>query len=90
MAQLAVTVGDLHFTGRWETGAPRTVDAIGAMLPLRERLIHVRWSGEGCWIPFGDQHLDLPWENATSHPVPGLSNARSVVVPPKAAARVSW
>ena len=71
MAQLAVTVGDLHFTGRWEGGAPRTVAAIGGMLPLRERLIHVRWSGEGCWIPFGDQHLDLPWENATSHPAPG-------------------
>ena len=71
MAQLAVTVGDLHFTGRWETGAPRTVAAIGAMLPLHQRLIHVRWSGEGCWIPFGELHLDLPWENATSHPAPG-------------------
>lgn len=71
MGELAVTVGDLHFTGRWEQAAPRTVDAIRALLPLDRRLIHVRWSGEGCWIPFGDEHLDIPWENATSHPARG-------------------
>ena len=41
------------------------------MLPLRSRLIHVRWSGEGCWVPLGDLHLDIPPENATSHPAPG-------------------
>lgn len=71
MGQLVVTVGDLHFTGRWEPGAPRTVEVVAGLLPLRRQLIHVRWSGEGCWVPFGDEHLDLPWENATSHPSPG-------------------
>jgi hypothetical protein len=71
MSTLHVTVGDLHFSGRWTAEAPRTVDVIRRMLPLRGQLIHCRWSGEGCWIPFGDAFLDLPPENATSHPSPG-------------------
>jgi len=41
------------------------------MLPYRERLIHVRWSGEACWIPLGDLDLGLGYENATSYPAPG-------------------
>jgi hypothetical protein len=23
------------------------------------------------WIPLGDMHLDVPWENATTYPAPG-------------------
>ena len=41
------------------------------MLPYRERLIHVRWSGGACWIPLGGLELGLGYENATSYPVPG-------------------
>jgi hypothetical protein len=41
------------------------------MLPYHERLIHVRWSGEACWIPLGDLDLGLGYENATSYPAPG-------------------
>ncbi len=41
------------------------------MLPYRERIIHVRWSGEGCWIPLGELNLGLPIENHTSYPAPG-------------------
>lgn len=41
------------------------------MLPYREHLIHVRWSGEGCWIPLGEVDLGLGYENATSYPAPG-------------------
>ena len=36
-----------------------------------KQLVHCRWSGEGCWIPFGEDFLDLGPENATSHPAPG-------------------
>jgi hypothetical protein len=71
MGTLALTVADLHFSARWVGGSPRTVEAVRAMLPLEARLIHVRWSGEGCWIPFGELRLDIPAENATSHPAPG-------------------
>ena len=33
--------------------------------------MHVRWSGEGVWIPLGDQDFGLGCENHTSHPAPG-------------------
>jgi hypothetical protein len=71
MGALAIAVGDLHFSGRWIEQAPRTIEAIRALLPLRSQLIHCRWSGEGCWIPFGEDFLELGPENATSHPAPG-------------------
>jgi hypothetical protein len=41
------------------------------LLPYRERIIHVRWSGEACWIPLGDLDLGLGFENHTSYPAPG-------------------
>ena len=71
MGTLHISAGDLHFTGRWVDGSVDTIAAIRKMLPLRTRLIHVRWSGEGCWVPLDDIHLDIPPENATSHPAPG-------------------
>ena len=45
--------------------------AFRKMLPYEEQVIHVRWSGEGVWIPMGDWQFDLPWENNTSYPAPG-------------------
>ena len=71
MADLEIRVGDLHFSAAWEADAPRTVEAIGSMLPIRSRLIHCRWSGESTWIPFGDFRPGLDWEHHTSHPAPG-------------------
>lgn len=71
MGTLAITIGDLHFSGRWAEDAPRTIEAIRVLLPLQGKLIHCRWSGEGCWIPLGESYLDLGPENATSHPAPG-------------------
>lgn len=71
MGRLEITVGDLHFSGHWVQDAPSTVEAIRRLLPFHGSLIHCRWSGEGCWIPFGERHLDLEPENATSHPAPG-------------------
>lgn len=71
MGDLAITVGDLHFTARWVAEAPHTTARIREMLPLRAKLIHCRWSGEGCWIPFGDINFGVGFENPTSHPAPG-------------------
>ncbi|HWH23849.1 MAG TPA: DUF3830 family protein [Candidatus Limnocylindria bacterium] len=71
MAELKIRVGDLNFSARWEPQAPRTVEAIRRLLPIRSKLIHCRWSGEGCWIPFGDDKLPVGYENHTSHPAPG-------------------
>jgi hypothetical protein len=71
MSDLDISVGDLRFRASWEPDAPRTVARIREMLPLRSQLIHCRWSGEGCWIPFGDLELGTGVENHTSHPAPG-------------------
>ncbi len=36
-----------------------------------QKIIHVRWSGEACWIPLGELDLGLRHENATTYPAPG-------------------
>lgn len=72
MDSIAITAGPYHFRARFEDArAPKTCARLRALLPYRERLIHVRWSGEACWIPLGNLDLDLPFEDATSFPAPG-------------------
>jgi hypothetical protein len=71
MTDLRITAGPFTFGARFEDAAPRTVARFRSMLPYRERIIHVRWSGEACWIPLGALDLGLSHENATSYPAPG-------------------
>ena len=71
MPNLTIRVGDLNFTARWEPEAPRTVEAVRRLLPMRRQLIHCRWSGEGTWIPLGDVQTGVGYEHHTSHPAPG-------------------
>jgi uncharacterized protein DUF3830 len=72
MTDLRIKAGPFAFTARFERGmAPATCARFEALLPYRERLIHVRWSGEACWIPLGALDLGLGHENATSFPAPG-------------------
>ena len=74
MSDLRITAGPFTFLARLEhAAAPRTCERFTALLPYRERLIHVRWSGEACWIPLGSLDLGLGYENATSYPAPGQS-----------------
>lgn len=69
---LEITAGGFTFRARLEEeAAPQTVAAFRRLLPLESRIIHVRWSGEAGWIPFGDLDLGLGPENATSYPHPG-------------------
>jgi hypothetical protein len=69
---LEITAGGFEFTARLEEdAAPSTVAAFRRLLPLESRIIHVRWSGEAGWIPFGDLDLGLGPENATCYPHPG-------------------
>ena len=69
---VTITAGPFTFRARFEDAlAPATCAAFRALLPYEERVIHVRWSGEGVWIPMGDEEFDLPWENNTSYPAPG-------------------
>lgn len=72
MTDLVVEIGGESFPARLESErAPKTVAAFLAVLPYSERIIHVRWSGEACWIPLGETDFGLGYENATSHPAPG-------------------
>ncbi|HVH73838.1 MAG TPA: DUF3830 family protein [Stellaceae bacterium] len=72
MADIRICAGPFAFLARLEReAAPKTCAAFLRMLPYRNRLIHVRWSGEACWIPLGSLDLGLAHENATSYPPPG-------------------
>lgn len=68
---LRIEAGGFEFVARLEDEAPQTVAAFRRLLPLESKIIHVRWSGEGCWIPMGDLDLGLAPENATRYPSPG-------------------
>ena len=72
MTTLIINAGPFEFEAVMEEAdAPETCAKFKTLLPYKERIIHVRWSGEGCWIPLGDLDLGLDYENHTSHPAPG-------------------
>src|ERR1700750_705637 len=48
--------------------APATVAALRRLLPLESRIIHARWSGESCWIPFGELEVRFGPGDATCYP----------------------
>ncbi len=69
---IRITCGDVEFVARLEHDiSPKTCEAFLGMLPYENKMIHVRWSGESCWVPFGDFDLGVPFEDPTSHPAPG-------------------
>jgi hypothetical protein len=72
-SRIKISVGtDFRFVAEFqETPAPKTVAAFRRLLPYKQKLVHCRWSGEGCWIPLGEFKLDVGYENHTSHPAPG-------------------
>ncbi len=72
MSQLIVHAGDFKFEGRFEENlAPKTVAAFRKAMPFESQAIHVRWSGEGVWMPLGDLDFGVSYENHTSYPAPG-------------------
>src|SRR5512132_1211332 len=69
---LEIVSGEYRFVARLEDElAPATVAAFRRLLPLESRIIHARWSGESCWIPFGELEVGFGPENATCYPAPG-------------------
>ena len=71
MTQITITAAGRRFVAETNAAAPKTVAAFMKLLPYRQQLIHVRWSGEGCWIPMGEFQLGVGFENHTSHPSVG-------------------
>ena len=72
MTALIITAGPYTFGAKLETeAAPKTCKAFEAVMPYTNQIVHVRWSGEGVWIPLGDLDFGVTYENHTSHPAPG-------------------
>jgi len=72
MTNVRVIAGTYTFRGHFEEeAAPRTVAAFRKHLPFTSKIIHVRWSGEGVWVPLGDMSFGVGFENNTCHPAPG-------------------
>jgi uncharacterized protein DUF3830 len=72
LTHIHIDAGAASFLARLELdAAPRTCTRFLELLPYRQKIIHVRWSGEACWIPLGNLDLGLTHENATSFPAPG-------------------
>ena len=70
--RLRITAGNYTFVATLEQeAAPKTCAAFLERLPFRDKIIHVRWSGESAWIPLGDFDFGIGFENATSYPAPG-------------------
>ena len=76
MSRIRITAGGYTFVAETHPDAPQTVAAFEKLLPYAQKIIHVRWSGEGCWVPLGDFVLShegqrVGFENHTSHPSVG-------------------
>ncbi len=72
MTLLKITAGPFVFGARLETAnAPNTCESFLAKTPFESQVVHVRWSGEGVWIPLGDTDFKVGYENHTSYPAPG-------------------
>ncbi len=69
--RLQITAAGHRFIAEVHPDAPDTFAAFAKLLPYRQKLIHVRWSGEAVWVPLGEFELGVGFENHTSHPSVG-------------------
>jgi hypothetical protein len=69
---MTITIDDFPFKARFEDeGSPETCASFRKEMPFSSRVVHVRWSGEGMWIPLEDKDFQVAYEDATSYPSPG-------------------
>ena len=69
---MKIHIADLVFDAVFETDkSPQTCAAFRQAMPFESRIVHVRWSGEGVWIPLGDMDFAVGYEDATAYPAPG-------------------
>ncbi len=72
MTKLIVTAGPFTFDAKLELeAAPKTCAAFLRHMPFESKIVHVRWSGEGVWMPLGELDFGVGYENHTSYPAPG-------------------
>ena len=69
---MKITIDGHEFDAELETGkSPETCAAFKQVMPFTSQVVHVRWSGEGMWIPLGDMDFEVGYEDATAYPAPG-------------------
>ena len=69
---MKVEIDGHGFDALFETGkSPQTCEVFKKAMPFHAQVVHVRWSGEGMWIPLGDTEFEVGYEDATSYPAPG-------------------
>jgi len=69
---MKIEIDGLRFDAVFETDrSPATCAAFQQVMPFASQIVHVRWSGEGVWIPLGDMDFALGYEDATAYPAPG-------------------
>lgn len=69
---MKVIIDDHPFEAVFEnTKSPHTCAAFERVMPFTSQIVHVRWSGEGVWIPLGDMDFAVGYEDATAYPAPG-------------------
>ena len=69
---MKITIAEYVFDAELETEmSPQTCAAFEQAMPFASEIVHVRWSGEGVWIPLGDTDFAVGYEDATSYPAPG-------------------
>lgn len=75
MSKLIVTAGPFKFDAKFELeAAPKTCAAFKKQMPFISKMVHVRWSGEGVWMPLGDLDFGVGYENNTAYPAPATSS----------------
>ena len=86
---LQIKTKDLVFLAKWEEHkAPESCAAIRKLLPLRDKLVQARWSGEAAWISIDHLELNIEFENHTVHPskgellvYPGFISVKEILIP---------
>ncbi|MCP4980322.1 MAG: DUF3830 family protein [Gammaproteobacteria bacterium] len=69
---MKITIAEHSFDAVFEEEkSPASCTAFQAAMPFASQIVHVRWSGEGVWIPLGDMDFALGYEDATAYPAPG-------------------
>jgi hypothetical protein len=72
MTNVNVIAGPYTFKGHFELErAPKTCAAFLRHMPFKNKIIHVRWSGEAVWSPLGELDFGVGFENNTCYPSPG-------------------
>jgi len=70
--RMIIEIDGYKFDAIFEDGrSPETCKAFRRAMPFKSEVVHVRWSGEGIWIPLGDRDFKVGYEDATTYPAPG-------------------